>query len=35
MDKLNYQLESIVKKNGGSSKDWKDLIKSINTKPDE
>ncbi len=35
MDKVNSRLETIVKKNGGTSKDWKDMIKLINSKPDE
>jgi hypothetical protein len=32
---MNSHLESIVKKNGGTGKEWKELIKLINSKPDE
>jgi len=35
MDKVNSYLESIIKKNGGTGRDWKELVKLINSKPEE
>ena len=35
MNKINSDLESIVKNNGGAGKDWKELINLINSKADE
>jgi hypothetical protein len=35
MNKINSDLDSIVKNNGGTGKDWKELIKLINSNADE
>jgi hypothetical protein len=35
MIKLTTHLEAIIKKNGGTSKDWKDIMTMINSRPDE
>jgi len=35
MSKLSTFLEKILKNNGGSPQDWKDLSSTINSRPDE
>ncbi len=35
MSKLSNFLESIIKSNGGTPNDWKDLSSIINSRPDE
>jgi hypothetical protein len=35
MSKLSTLLETIVKNNGGTPQDWKDVSSIINSRPDE
>ena len=35
MNKLANLMESIVKNNGGTPQDWKDVSSLINSRPDE
>jgi hypothetical protein len=35
MNKITSYLEAIIKNNGGTSKEWKDIVSMINSKPDE
>ena len=35
MDSLNSYLQSIIKNNGGTPKDWRGLASLINARPDE
>ncbi len=35
MEKVITHLEAILTNNGGKPKDWKDIVRMINSKPDE